>query len=135
MFKHSSKLLPLAAIALSVACSSESDHKEKLSSAMYQKTDLTAPIAKKVAEEMTIHDDTRVDQYYWMNQRDSDDVINYLNEENAYTKEMFSHLEDYQEELFEEIKGRFKQNDMSVPYDYNGYTYQTRYEEGKDRLG
>ncbi len=132
MFKHSSKLLPLAAIALTVACSSESDHKEKLSSAMYQKTDLTAPIAKKVAEEMTIHDDTRVDQYYWMNQRDSDDVINYLNEENAYTKEMFSHLEDYQEELFEEIKGRFKQNDMSVPYDYNGYTYQTRYEEGKE---
>lgn len=132
MFKHSSKLLPLAAIALSVACSSESDHKEKLSSAMYQKTDLTAPVAKKVAEEMTIHDDTRVDQYYWMNQRDSDDVINHLNEENAYTKEMFSHLEDYQEELFEEIKGRFKQNDMSVPYDYNGYTYQTRYEEGKE---
>jgi oligopeptidase B len=67
-----------------------------------------------------------------MNQRDSDDVINYLNEENAYTKEMFSHLEDYQEELFEEIKGRFKQNDMSVPYNYNGYTYQTRYEEGKE---
>lgn len=132
MFKHSSKLLPLAAIALTVACSSESDHKEKLSSAMYQKTDLTAPVAKKVAEEMTIHDDTRVDQYYWMNQRDSDDVINHLNEENAYTKEMFSHLEDYQEELFEEIKGRFKQNDMSVPYDYNGYTYQTRYEEGKE---
>lgn len=132
MFKHSSKLLPLAAIALTVACSSESDHKEKLSSAMYQKTDLTAPVAKKVAEEMTIHDDTRVDQYYWMNQRDSDGVINHLNEENAYTKEMFSHLEDYQEELFEEIKGRFKQNDMSVPYDYNGYTYQTRYEEGKE---
>ncbi len=132
MFKHSSKLLPLAAIAITVACSSESDHKEKLSSAMYQKTDLTAPVAKKVAEEMTIHDDTRVDQYYWMNQRDSDDVINHLNEENAYTKEMFSHLEDYQEELFEEIKGRFKQNDMSVPYDYNGYTYQTRYEEGKE---
>lgn len=99
---------------------------------MYQKTDLTAPVAKKVAEEMTIHDDTRVDQYYWMNQRDSDDVINHLNEENTYTKEMFSHLEDYQEELFEEIKGRFKQNDMSVPYDYNGYTYQTRYEEGKE---
>lgn len=132
MFKHSSKLLPLAAIALTVACSSESDHQEKLSSAMYQKTDLTAPVAKKVAEEMTIHDDTRVDQYYWMNQRDSDDVINHLNEENTYTKEMFSHLEDYQEELFEEIKGRFKQNDMSVPYDYNGYTYQTRYEEGKE---
>ena len=132
MFKHSSKLIPLAVIAFTMACSSKSDHKEKLSSAMYQKTDLTAPIAKKVAEEMTIHDDTRVDQYYWMNQRDSDDVINYLNEENAYTKEMFSHLEDYQEELFEEIKGRFKQNDMSVPYDYNGYTYQTRYEEGKE---
>lgn len=132
MFKHSSKLLPLAAIVFTMACSSESDHKEKLSSAMYEKTDLTAPIAKKVAEEMTIHDDTRVDQYYWMNQRDSDDVINYLNEENAYTKEMFFHLEDYQEELFEEIKGRFKQNDMSVPYDYNGYTYQTRYEEGKE---
>ena len=132
MFKHSTKLLPLAAIALTVACTSESDHKEKLSSAMYQKTDLTAPVAIKVAEEMTIHDDTRVDQYYWMNLRDSDDVINYLNEENAYTKEMFSHLEDYQEELFEEIKGRFKQNDMSVPYDYNGYTYQTRYEEGKE---
>ncbi len=132
MFKHSSKLIPLAVIAFTMACSSKSDHKEKLSSAMYQKTDLTAPIAKKVAEEMTIHDDTRVDQYYWMNQRDSDDVINYLNEENAYTKEMFSHLEDYQEELFEEIKGRFKQNDMSVPYNYNGYTYQTRYEEGKE---
>ena len=55
-----------------------------------------------------------------MNKRDSQDVINYLNSENEYTYQMMNHLDGFQDELFNEIKGRIKQNDMSVPYDYNG---------------
>jgi len=113
-----------------MACqTNETEQKEKLTN-MLSKTELQAPTAKKVKKEMTIHDDTRVDNYYWLNQREDQDVIDYLNEENNYTKSMLSHTEKFQQKLFEEIKGRIKQTDMSVPYKDNGYYYITRYEEG-----
>ncbi|MCL4109509.1 UNVERIFIED_CONTAM: hypothetical protein GTU68_038904 [Idotea baltica] len=60
------------------------------------------------------------------------DVINYLQSENIYTKAVLQHTEDFQETLFNEIIGRIKQTDMSVPFKYNGYYYITRYEEGKE---
>jgi len=99
---------------------------------MYEKMDTPQPVAKKVKKELTIHDDTRIDNYYWLNQREDQEVINYLNDENAYLDKMMSHTKSFQDELFEEIKGRIKQTDMSVPYKDNGYFYLTRYEEGKE---
>lgn len=59
-------------------------------------------------------------------------VLDYLTAENAYREKMMSHTDSFQNRLFEEIKGRIKQTDMSVPYKDNGYFYITRFEEGKE---
>ena len=104
-------------------------------SEMYAKAgtnDLQPPEARKVAENLEIHGDTRTDNYYWLNQRENPEVISHLEAENAYREEVMSHLKDYQDKLFEELKGRIKQSDMSVPFKDNGYYYFTRYEEGKE---
>ena len=92
----------------------------------------TPPVATKVPHELVMHGDTRIDPYYWMNQRDSDEVIQYLNQENAYTDAVMKGTENLQESLFQEIKGRIKEQDESVPYFENGYFYYTRYDEGKE---
>ncbi len=81
---------------------------------------------------MTMHGHTRVDNYYWLNQRDNQEVIDYLKAENAYMEEMMKHTEQLQNQLFDEIVGRIKQNDMSVPVKHHGYWYYTRYEEGME---
>ncbi len=99
---------------------------------LYQKAAIEAPTAKKVPKELTKHDDTRIDNYYWLNKREDQAVVDYLNEENDYTDKMTAHLKDLREELFEEIKGRIKQDDQSVPYRDRGYYYITRYEEGQE---
>ncbi|WP_350179487.1 S9 family peptidase [Phaeodactylibacter sp.] len=99
---------------------------------MYEKTALEQPQATKKPKDLTIHGDTRVDDYYWLNQREDEEVIAYLNAENAYTKSMMSHLDTFQEKLYQEIIGRLKPDDASVPYKDNGYFYITRYEEGKE---
>ncbi|HFC01218.1 MAG TPA: S9 family peptidase [Phaeodactylibacter sp.] len=110
---------------------------------MSQNEEVKPPIAKKVPKEMTIHGDTRVDDYFWMRLSDEQknakipdqqtkDVVAYLNAENDYTKKMLAHTEGLQKKLFDEIVGRIKQDDESVPYSDNGYFYLTRYEEGKE---
>jgi len=90
------------------------------------------PKAEKKPETLTIHGDTRIDNYFWLNERENPEVIEYLEAENAYTKAQLSHTEDLQKDLFEEMKGRIKEDDQSVPYKFNGYWYITRYETGKD---
>ncbi len=90
------------------------------------------PVAEIIPEEMTIHGDTRVDNYYWLNQRDNPKVIEYLEAENAYKEAVMKHTEPLQEKLFDEIIGRIKQTDISVPYKDSGYYYYTRYEEGAE---
>ncbi|MEM1319488.1 MAG: S9 family peptidase [Bacteroidota bacterium] len=99
---------------------------------MSKNADLSPPQAKKVKKELTIHDDTRVDNYYWLNDREDQEVINYLESENDYTKGMLKHTEAFQEKLYDEIVGRIKKDDDSVPYKDNGYYYLNRYEEGKE---
>ncbi len=88
------------------------------------------PTAKKIAKEMTIHNHTRVDDYYWLNERENLAVIDYLNAENDYLNEVMESTESFQESLYEEIVGRIKQDDESVPYFDNGFYYYTRYESG-----
>jgi oligopeptidase B len=90
------------------------------------------PVAKKIPKELNIHEDTRIDNYYWMNDREDSAVIAYLEEENAYREAIMKHTDDLQSKLYDEIVGRIKQTDMSVPYRVNGYFYYTRYEEGKE---
>lgn len=93
---------------------------------------MKAPIAKKVKKELSIHGDTRIDNYYWLNDREDPEVIAYLEAENEYTSQALKHTEDLQENLYNEIVGRIKQTDMSVPYFLNGFYYYSRYEEGKE---
>lgn len=96
----------------------------------YMKADtLVAPRAKKVPKNLEIHGHTRVDDYYWLRDREDQAVIDYLNEENEYRKKMMGHLEDFEATLFEEMKGRMKPDDESVPYRDNGYFYQARYKK------
>ena len=88
-----------------------------------------APIKPHTLE---IHNDVRIDNYYWLNDRENPEVIDYLNKENAYYNEMTADTKDFQKELFEEMKSRIKEDDQSVPYLYNGYYYITRFEKGQD---
>jgi len=90
------------------------------------------PIAIKKPKALTIHNHTRTDDYFWMNERDSPEVVDYLNAENAYTASIMDTLKPLQEKLFQEMKGRIKETDMSVPYLLRGYWYYVRYEEGKE---
>lgn len=116
-----------------------------LTSCSTQQEDLNmeAPKAKKIAEEISIHGDTRVDDYFWMRLSDEQkeskspdaqtkDVLDYLNAENDYLKAKMAHTDDFQKELFDEIVGRIKQDDESVPYKKNGYIYYSRFETGED---
>lgn len=102
-------------------------------------------MAKKIPYNLTEHNDTRLDNYYWMRLSDDQknaaeesrdqqtkDVLEYLHAENDYTKKVLGHTNQFQKALFEEMKGRIKEDDQSVPVKDNGYFYYTRYESGKD---
>jgi oligopeptidase B len=102
-----------------------------------------APIAEKKDSLLSIHGDTRVDPYFWMRLTDEqknlavpDDqtqkVLDYLNEENAYADTVMKNTTALQEKLFNEIVGRIKKDDESVPYFSNGYWYYTRYEKDSE---
>ncbi len=90
------------------------------------------PVAKIVPEILEKHGDVRIDNYYWLNERENKEVIDYLEQENNYYKTLTSHTEDFQKKLFQEMKARIKEDDASVPYFNNGYWYLTRFETGKD---
>ncbi len=90
------------------------------------------PMAKIIPHRLEKHGHVRIDNYYWLNQRDNPGVLEYLQAENEYTSKVMAPARDLEEKLFEEIKGRIKQTDMSVPYKKDGYYYYTRYEEGKE---
>ena len=90
------------------------------------------PVARVIPEQLETHGHTRIDNYYWLNQRDNPAVIEYLEEENAYTDALMAHTGGLQEELFEEIKGRIKQSDLSVPVREGDFFYYSRTEDGRD---
>ncbi len=110
-------------------------------SACMQKT--IPPVANKIPYEMTEHGDTRIDNYYWMRLTDeqksankydkqTQEVVDYIDAENSYTQSSLSHTKKLQNDLFEEIIGRIEKDDESVPYFDNGYYYYSRYESGKE---
>ncbi|CAM1370838.1 Dipeptidyl aminopeptidase BI [Tenacibaculum litopenaei] len=105
------------------------------------KIDTKAPVAEKQATVLEKHGDKRIDNYFWMrlsdeqkNAENKDEqtqkVYDYLNAENAYYEEQTAATKDFQKDLFEEMKGRIKEDDESVPYYKNNYYYITRYEVG-----
>lgn len=97
------------------------------------KQSLVPPTAKKIQEALTIHGDTRIDNYFWLKERDNPEVIEYLKAENEYKDAMLKHTVKLQKKLYKEIVGRIKQTDMSVPYKDNGYFYYTRYVKGQEQ--
>jgi oligopeptidase B len=94
--------------------------------------ELTPPVAAIKPHTFSEHGSTRIDNYFWLRDRENPEVIDYLNAENAYTQGMLEHTNADQAALFEEIKSRIKENDESVPYKDGGYFYYNKYREGRD---
>ena len=99
----------------------------------YSMTQAQTPVAPKAAikaKELTTTSGKRVDNYYYLNERENPEVISYLNAENAYLEQVLAPVKDLQTKLFDEMKGRIKQQDESVPYKEGDYFYYTRYVTG-----
>ena len=96
-----------------------------------KKNEIVEPKAKKIEKVLKMHEHERIDEFYWLNERDNPEVIEYLEEENNYRDSYMKDYKGLENELFEEIKSRIKEDDSSVPYLENGYYYYTRYEKGK----
>jgi len=117
-------LILIPCVAMIIGCADSNDDK--------QMNNLTPPVAEIIPTELEKHGDIRVDNYFWLNNREDQKVLDYLNAENAYYQQMTAHTKQFQEDLFKEMKSRIKEDDESVPYLKNGYYYITRYETGKD---
>lgn len=95
-------------------------------------SNISPPVADVIPYQHKIHDHIRIDPYNWLNERENPEVLDYLLRENDYYQKMTSHTKALQNELYQEMRERIKEDDSSVPYFYNGYWYITRYEEGRD---
>ncbi|WP_223548135.1 S9 family peptidase [Aestuariivivens sp. NBU2969] len=104
---------------------------------------METPVAKKSPKELTFHNDTRIDNYFWMRlsdeQKNADtpdsqtqDVLDYLNAENDYLNKAMEHTVSFQDKLYKEIVARIKEDDQSVPVSDNGYSYYMKFEKGGD---
>ena len=82
-------------------------------------------------KEITVHGDTRIDNYFWLRDRAEPDTVPYLEAENAYTWTMMRHTEELQSDLYAEMLAHIKQTDLTVPVKRGDYFYYTRTEEGK----
>jgi len=102
-----------------------------LQSCDMKKNEIIEPRAEKINKIMTMHNHERIDEFYWLNERGNPKVIDYLNSENDYRNSYMKDYKGLENELFEEIKSRIKEDDSSVPYLDNGYYYYTRFEKGK----
>ncbi|AMC09908.1 protease 2 [Lutibacter profundi] len=89
------------------------------------------PKAEKIEKRLKIHGDVRIDNYYWLNERENPKVIDYLKAENSYYDTITANTKQFQEELYKEMKSRIKEDDESVPYKKNGFYYLTRFKKGK----
>lgn len=135
-FKH----FPLIILAFALLTGCDWQRESSIKSNI---ANLSAPDAEKKDSVLTIHGDSRVDPYFWMRLTDeqkiaenpdaqTQKVLDYLNSENEYTDLAMKDTEGLQEKLYEEIVGRIKETDESLPYFKNGYWYYTRYEEGNE---
>ena len=129
--KNSSIIYTLFLAAIITSCSPKNDEKQN---------EVAAPVAEKVPQKLS---GDRTDNYYWMKLTDAQKtseqkdeqtqkVLNYLTAENDFLKAKMGHTEALQDKIYNEIIGRIKQTDESVPYKDNGYWYYNRYEEGKE---
>lgn len=138
-------LFSLAVFLASCNQQSKNDNPESKDATnfMMSQMDLTPPNPKILPQNLEAHGDVRVDNYYWMKLSDeqkmaavpdsqTQEVLDYLNAENAYREKVMAGLKPLEESLYKEIVARIKQDDSSVPYFLNGYWYVTKFEEGKE---
>jgi oligopeptidase B len=92
--------------------------------------DLAAPVARRVPHYHTIHGEARVDEYFWLRDRNDPEVISYLQAENRFAAQMMRHTEPLQEQLYHEMRSRIKEADLSVPERLGHYLYYNRTEAG-----
>lgn len=90
------------------------------------------PRAKRIPHRLTCHGHVRIDDYYWLKDRENPEVLAYVQAENDYAAAMRSHTQNLEEGLFQEIIGRIQETDISVPFQLGDYLYYTRYEQGKE---
>lgn len=118
-------LLSVILIAMFAACT---NHKQRMSQMTIE--GLEAPKAAIKPHEMILHGDKRIDDYYWLRERENPEVVAYLEAENAYTDKVMAPLKSFQKKLFDEMKGRIKEKDESVPYRDGSFDYYSRFVEG-----
>jgi len=118
-------LICCTGIVLLSACSSNDNNTT-------MNKNIEAPVAEVIPKELVAHGHKRIDNYFWMNDREDPRVVEYLKAENAYYQKMTAHTKKFQDELFEEMKSRIQEDDESVPYYRNGYYYITQYKKGLD---
>ncbi len=114
----------IACLIFAAACNSKETSEKQMN--------ITPPKADKISKNLEMHGDVREDNYYWLNDRENEEVIDYLERENDYYDKITAHTKKFKSDLFQEMKGRIKEEDASVPYLLNGYYYITKYEKGKD---
>lgn len=127
MYRYNLILIFITLIFVGSCQKSNSDKSMKT----MQTVEIKVPKAKQKAKELKIHGDTRIDNYYWLREKENPEVIDYLNAENEYFFQQTAHTNDFQDQLFQEMKGRIKEDDQTVPYKSNGYFYITKYEVGQ----
>jgi oligopeptidase B len=113
----------LAAITLAGCSSTQTAHVEAA---------IEPPVARVIPKELTAHGQTRIDNYYWLRERENPEVIRYLEEENKYTAAKMRHLEPLQEEIFNEIVARLPESDESIPVRKSGWFWRERFTPGRE---
>ncbi len=122
-------VLLLTTLFYLMSCQAPNTHESMHTSRMFTKVGEHIPTVEKKPKKLVIHGDERLDNYYWLNERENPDVIQYLKDENTYIDHVLSHTKDDQEALYEEMVARMKKDDTSVPYKRNGYFYARKFEE------
>jgi len=100
-------------------------------SAAFDLSGPTAPVAAKHPKDVTVHEDRRIDDYFWLREKDNPAVRAYLEQENAYTEAVLAPARTLREQLFKEMRGRIKEDDQSAPVTYLGWNYYSRTEKDK----
>lgn len=89
------------------------------------------PVARVIPKDVTVHGDSRIDNYFWLREKQNPEVAAYLEAENAYASAVMHGTEGLQDSLYKEMLGHIKQTDVQVPYREGPYWYYSRTEEGK----
>ena len=90
------------------------------------------PVAAKKPKILIKHGDKRIDNYFWMNDRNNPEVIDYLKKENSYCKSVLKPTAKLQDKIYREMKSRMREEESTAPYFKNGYWYYERYEKNKE---